>query len=350
MSLLSDNAGPVAPAVMAAMAAANEGAAVPYGEDAHTARACARIRELFEAPEAAVFPVATGTAANALGLAAMVPPWGVIAAHEAAHIDSDECGAIPFYTHGARVHRVPGDDGKLTPGALDTALAELGPPAVHHMPPAALSLTNLTEAGTVYTPAEVRALTGVARGHGLSVHMDGARFANAVVACGCTPAELSWRAGVDALSFGATKNGAMAAEALVVFDPALAATLAHRRKRGGHLWSKGRYLGAQLDAYVADDLWRANAHNANAMAARLADGLQEVPGVRLAHPVAGNIVFAEMPARVADGLAEAGWAFNESRRAGIATVRLVAGFATTAGEVDAAAAAVDRAAAGGSAG
>lgn len=343
MSLRSDNATPVAPAIMSAMAAANQAPAAPYGEDAHTARACARIRELFEAPEAAVLPVATGTAANALGLAALVPPWGVILAHADAHIDTDECGAVPFYTHGARIHRVAGADGKLTPDALRAELADLGPPEVHHMPPAALSLTNLTEAGTRYTPEEVRALAAVAKEHGLYVHMDGARFANAVVACGCTPAELSWRAGVDALSFGATKNGAMAAEALVVFEPRLAAGLAYRRKRGGHLWSKGRYLGAQLDAYVAEDRWLANARNANAMAARLADGLGRMANVRLAHPVEGNIVFAAIPEDAADALAAEGWVFNESRDAGTATIRLVAGFATTAAEVDAAITAIRRA-------
>ncbi|SDF45753.1 L-threonine aldolase [Limimonas halophila] len=346
MSLRSDNAGPVAPAIMAAMAAANQEAAAPYGDDPYTKSACARVRDLFETPEAAVVPVATGTAANALGLAAMAPPWGVILAHADAHIDTDECGAVPFYTHGARIHRIPGDEGKLTPEAVRAVLAELSPPEVHHMPPAALSLTNLTEAGTRYTPEEVRALAAVAREHGLPVHMDGARFANAVAACGCTPAELSWRAGVDMLTFGATKNGAMAAEALVVFEPALAATLGYRRKRGGHLWSKGWYLGAQLDAYLDDELWLANARNANAMAARLADGLGRLAGVRLVHPVEGNIVFAAISERAADCLAEQGWVFNESRHDEAAVIRLVAGFTTTPAEVDAAITAVSEAVAG----
>src|SRR6185312_1799022 len=240
----------------------------------------------------AVFPVATGTAANALALAALTPPWGAIYCHEAAHIQSDECGAPEFFAAGAKLLPLAGEDAKLMPATVEAALLERG--VVHHVQPSALSISQATEAGTLYRPAEIAALGALARRHGLALHMDGARFANAVAALGCAPADLTWRAGVDALSFGATKNGALAAEAVIFFDPAKAADLAYRRKRAGHLFSKMRFLSAQLDAYLADGLWLRNARHANAMAARLGQGLARLPGARLVHPVEANEVFVEL--------------------------------------------------------
>jgi threonine aldolase len=303
----SDNAAGASPQILRALeAAASAGSAMPYGNDDWTGRVEARLKEIFET-DLAAFPVATGTAANVLSLSVMCPPYGVIYCHEAAHIQVDECGAPEFYTGGAKLIGLPGADGKLTPEILRGAIGGAG--EVHHPQPAAISLTNASEAGTVYTPAETAAIAEVARARGLGLQLDGARFANALVGLGCTPAELTWKAGVQALSFGATKNGALAAEAVVLFDKALAATFGYRRKRGGHLFSKMRFLSAQLEAYLSDDLWLANARHANALAARLAAGLAELPGATLMYPVQANEVFVKLPETTIAGLEAAGFRF-----------------------------------------
>jgi len=298
VNFTSDNAGPAHPRVIDAIAAANAGHAAAYGSDGATVRVTARLREIFEAPEAAVYLVATGTAANALALACLCPPWATVYCHHDAHVDVDECGAPEFFTGGAKLVRLPGAHGRVDPDALAGALAATVQGRVHNVQRGALTLTNATEAGTVYDPAAVRALAGVARAAGVPVHMDGARFANALVATGASPAELTWRAGVDALSFGGTKNGLMAAEAVILFDPARAWEFELRRKRGGHLFSKHRYLAAQMEAYLADDLWLDLAGRANARAGELADGLLGCDGVRLTHPVEANLVFATLPRAV----------------------------------------------------
>ncbi len=230
MNFASDNVTGASPEILAALAAANQGAAMPYGADAITRRLEQRFADLFE-HEVAVFPVATGTAANALALACLTPAFGAIYCHEEAHIATDECGAPEFFTGGAKLVTCPGEHGKLVPEALAPRIAGAG--IVHNVQPAVVSITQETEAGTVYQPAEIAALSALARAHGLALHMDGARFANAVVSLGCAPADITWRAGVDALSFGATKNGALAAEAVVFFDPKRAASFGFRRKRGG---------------------------------------------------------------------------------------------------------------------
>lgn len=333
MNFASDNTSGVAPEIWAALQAADEGTAMPYGGDALSTRLTGRFETLFET-ELAVYPLATGTAANSLALAAMTPPWGAIYCHAESHVNADECGAPEFFTGGAKLVALAGGDGKITPAALEAALAEAHPGAVHCVQPAALSLTNASEAGTVYTPDELAALCAVAHGHGLKVHVDGARFANAVAALGCTPAELSWKAGVDALSFGATKNGALAAEAAVFFDRELAANTGFRRKRAGHLFSKMRYLAAQLDAYIDGDLWLRNAAHANAMARRLADGLAAVPGCRLLQPVQANEIFAAIPAALADALAAAGCVVYRWQDGDPVTVRMVASFNTPPADVD----------------
>jgi threonine aldolase len=219
-------------------------------------RVTARLREIFEAPEAAVHLVATGTAANALALACVAPPWGAIFCHREAHVAEDECGAPEFYTGGAKLVLVDGAHGRIDPDGLAAALGSATPRGVHNVQNAALTLTNATEAGTVYGPDEVAALADIAARHGMPVHLDGARFANAVAHLGCTPAELTWKAGVDALSFGGTKNGLIGVEAVILFDPARSWEFELRRKRGGHLLSKHRYLSAQMEACLADDLWR----------------------------------------------------------------------------------------------
>jgi threonine aldolase len=249
----------------------------------------------------------------------------------------DECGAPEFFAGGAKLVGLDGADGKITAAHLDAALARGGKGVVHHVQPAAVSITQATEAGTTYRPEEVRAIAEVTHRHGLVLHMDGARFANSVAWLGCDPADVTWRAGVDVLSFGATKNGAMAAEAVVFFRGDLAETFALRRKRAGHLFSKMRFLSAQLEAYLTDGLWLHLARHANAMAARLAKGLAVVPGVTLAHPVEANEVFAVLPEAMIAGLRAAGFVFyswpGEAGQG--AKVRLVPAFDTPAASVDA---------------
>lgn len=291
----SDNASGAHPKVIEAVLQANEGFSGSYGDDAPMAWVRTRIREIFEAPEAAVFLVATGTAANALALATMVNPWATVFAHQTSHLEIDECGAPEFYTGGASLTLVPGAHGKMDPGALASALGKLPNGVVHHRQLGAVSLTQVTEFGGVYSLAEIRALTDQARAYGLPVHMDGARFTNALVALGCGAAEMTWKAGVDVLSFGGTKNGLMGAEAVIFFDPAKAWEFELRRKRGAHLFSKHRYLSAQMDAYLTDDLWLDMARTANRRAGALATGLAAAQRVEILHPVDANMVFAQMP-------------------------------------------------------
>ena len=338
----SDNVGPISPAILAAMVAANEGAVPSYGGDPWTERLQSVVRTVFEAPQAQVFAVATGTAANSLALSAMVPPYGGVYCDATAHIETDECGAPEFFTGGAKLLTLPSHDGRLSPAALRAHLEASRAIGVHKSKPTAISITQATEWGTIYSLEQVRAIGAAARDLGLSLHMDGARFANAMATLGCTPAAVTWQAGIDVLVLGATKNGAMAAEAIIFFRPELADEFARRRKRAGHLWSKARYLSAQLVAYLTDDLWLANARQANAMATRLANGLLHLDGVRLLHAVQSNEVFAVLPEPTIARLEAAGFVFyrwylpaGETVTPGTATVRLVTGLDTQADDVDA---------------
>ncbi len=295
MNFASDNTGPAHPRVMEALARANDGSAMPYGNDPVTEAAVAAVRELFEAPEATVAFVATGTAANALALACMVRPFETVFCSRVAHIEEDECGAPEFYMGGAKLTLLDEVDGRIVPGAFEAALAAVRGRGIHGVQAGALSLTQLTERGTAYSLEQIAALAGQARAAGLPVHLDGARFANACAALGCTAAEMSWKAGVDAVSFGGTKNGCLGVEAVVVFDPAVGRELELRRKRAGHLWSKHRYLAAQMLAYATDGLWLEMARSANAACRALVAALGDVPGARIAHPPAGNMIFADLP-------------------------------------------------------
>jgi threonine aldolase len=333
MNFSSDNVAGIAPEILAALAAANAGSQPSYGDDPISARVERRLAEIFE-HHVAVFPVATGTAANALALATLVPPWGMVYCHAEAHVVVDECGAPEFYAGGARMAGIAGPHGKIGVDDL-AALLPGGKGVVHHMQPAAISLTQATEAGTVYRAAEVAAIGELALRHGLGVHVDGARFANALVHLGCAPADITWRAGVDVLSFGATKNGAAAAEAVIFFDPAKAADFAFRRKRGGHLFSKMRFLSTQLDAYLDDDLWLRNARHANAMASRLATGLAGLAEIHLRYPVEANEIFVEMPNPVIEALFARGFHFYRWDGPQGNCVRLVTAFDTVPADVDA---------------
>lgn len=347
MTFISDNAVGVAPEIMQALADANRGPSMPYGADDWTKRVERRFAEIFE-HEVRVFPVATGTAANALSLACLTPPYGSIYAHEEAHVMVDECGAPELFSGGAKMRPLPGAHGKLSAGALDRALAQGTTGDVHQVVPSTISLTQATEAGTVYQPAELQAIAEVARRHKVRLHMDGARFANALAFLGVPARQVTWEAGIDVLSFGASKGGCMAAEAVVFFDPALAETFGHRRMRGGHLVSKMRFISAQLDAYLTDGLWLKLARHANAMAQRIAHGLGGLPGVHLQHPVEVNEVFVQMPQAMVAGLREAGFAFYDWQACpaepkqgtaqtageGDAAIRLVTAFSTEAADVE----------------
>ncbi len=331
MNFRSDNVAGADPAIMAALTEANAGSASPYGDDPWTRRLTERVAEVFEI-KAAVFPVATGSAANALALSVLTRPYGAVYCHDDSHINTDECGAPELFTGGAKLIPLTGVGAKVAPDILDAALAKAKPGFVHRVQPAVVSLTQATEAGRVYRPDEVAAVCAVARRHGLAVHMDGARFANAVVRLGCTPADLTWRAGVDVLCLGATKNGTWCAEAVIFFDPARAADFAYRRKRGGHLLSKMRFISAQLDAYLENDHWLTLARHANAMADRLAAGLIDlVDGAALADPVEANEVFIRLPQTLTQRLLDAGVGFYPWDGE---VVRLVTCFATTDAEVD----------------
>ena len=324
----SDNTAAAAPEILAAVAAANHGYARGYGDDPWTAQLEPRFGQLFGLP-VRVFPVATGTAANALALSTLVPPYGAILTHEEGHIVRDECGAPEFMTGGARLLLLQGDGAKLTPQAVERALAA-NPTSVHTVQPRVLSITQATELGTVYTVAELRALCATAHAHGLLVHMDGARFANAVASLGCQPAEITWQAGVDVLSFGATKNGALAAEAVVFFDPQRVADFELRRKRAAHLLSKMRYVSAQLLAYLDDGLWLRLANRANSLAQRLA----RAAGGLLLHPVQANELFLQLGAGGAAQLRQSGFEFYDWGATGSGEARLVVSWDQPEEDVD----------------
>lgn len=327
MDFTSDNAWGISAPVMAALERANAGSAAAYGADEVTGELEARLKEVFET-DLAVLPVVSGTAANALSIAAYTPAWGTVVCHEEAHILTSECGAIEFFTGGARLHPVRGEGGKIPLDGLTDALAGYARGRQHEMQAAMLSLTQATEMGTLYQPGEVKALCKAARAAGLKVHMDGARFANAVAALGCAPAEITWQAGVDVLAFGATKNGAMAAEAVILFDPAKAEELRYRRKRGGHLISKGRFVSAQLLAYVEGGHWLDLARQANQKARVLADGLKRA-GIALACEPQANEVFPLLPAALDKTLRKAGANYHAWGGDGdTVTARLVTSFAT----------------------
>jgi threonine aldolase len=334
MDFRSDNVAGAAPQILEAVIAANQGTSSSYGSDEISVRVEARLCEIFER-EVRAFPVATGTAANALSLSVMTPPYGAILCHEEAHIHFDECGAPEMFTGGAKLVPLAGASGKLTPEAVRGLLENTLTGDAHRVQPAALSITQATEAGTCYRPAEVAALAEVARSRGMKVQMDGARFANAVAHLGVSPAEVTWRAGVDALAFGATKNGALGAEMAVFFDTTLAESFGFRRKRAGHLFSKMRFVSAQLDAYLAEDRWLAFARHANAMATRIAQGLQRLPRVSLLHAVEANEVFVQLPLQVVTGLRKAGFNFYDWTDAAPGTIRLVLAFNTDPAHVDA---------------
>jgi threonine aldolase len=336
MNFASDNAAPISPEILHAIEAASHGYAGSYGADEVTKNLAARARDIFET-DLSIYPVGTGTAANALALATLVHPYGAVICADEAHIATDECGAPEFYMSGAKLITLPSSDGRITPMQIETAMARAIDGGVHHVLPEAVSMTQATEWGTVYAADEIAEIGEASRRRGLHLHMDGARFANALAHTGATPAELSWKAGIDVLSFGATKNGAMAAEAVIFFNPALAAGFERRRKRAGQLWSKMRFLSAQLLAYLENDLWLRNAGHANAMAAALAEGLAALPGVKLMQKVQANELFVAMPDELIEALHGEGAVFYrwiDVPGEPNPVIRLVTSFATRKEDVE----------------
>lgn len=335
MNFVSDNAYGAAQEMLEALRAVNDGAVPSYGEDALTARLNAELARVFE-HEVVVFPVITGTAANALALSTLAPPHGTIFCHRDAHIATDECGAPELFTQGARLSILDGTHGKITPAELEEAVSHIAVGSVHHSQPAAVSITQAAEMGTCYRPDEVRSISVAVQGQGMKLHMDGARLANALAFLGCKPAEVTWKAGVDALSFGMTKNGALAAEAVVFFRREDVQAFEFRRKRFGHLVSKMRFVAAQLLCGLESDRWLDWAGMANAFARTLAERLGGIAGVEIIHPVEANLVFASMPEPLVQILRARGAMFYDwgPPRNGRRPVRFVTSFATPERDIE----------------
>ncbi len=333
----SDNASGAAPEILEALARCNEGGAASYGADAISRDLDRRFSEIFET-DVSVMPVGTGSIANELALALVSPPWGAIYCSSEAHIVVDEANGPEFFTGGAKLVDLEVDHGRLSAQSVDEAASAFDPDDVHHPRPSVLSATQASECGTLYAPADLEALGRVAGKHGLAFHMDGARFANAVAALRCSPADITWRAGVDILSFGATKNGCMAAEAVVLFGRLREdlPTLRRLHKRAGQLYSKMRFFSAQLEAYLDNGNWLRWAGHANAQARRLAEGLAPVEGVTLVHPVEVNEVFLSMPLALFERLQATGFGFYpiQPQSGTTGTVRLVTSFNTKPEDID----------------
>jgi threonine aldolase len=336
MYFASDNTAGMAPEILDAVARANTGYALGYGNDEWTRRVEARFAEIFE-KEVAVFLMPTGTVANALAIAHLTPPWGAVLCHEGSHIATDECGAPEFFGGGTKLIGLKGDGAKISAATLRGALEGGAWGGPHHVTPAVLSVSQASECGTIYRVAEIKELADIAHQRGVMMHMDGARLGNALARMNVTPAEATWRAGIDALSFGATKGGAMGAEAVIFFDPQRGADMQSRRKRGGALASKHRFIAAQLEAYLADDLWMKLCRHANDMADALAAGLTAA-GCKPVWPVEANEVFAPITAAMDQRLKAAGamyypWPSDSVPKDRI-LVRLVTSFQTTKEDVD----------------
>ncbi|WP_223789076.1 threonine aldolase family protein [Marinicella meishanensis] len=307
MNFRSDNEAPVHQAIMQALLDANQGFTESYGYDPYSEQFTEQCQQLFET-WCEVLPLTTGTAANSIAMTLACPPYGSILCHEHSHLNADECGAPEFFTAGAKLIPLPGAHGKIDLPHLDRYLAGTGTHGEHECLPSVISITQCTESGTLYSLDELRQLQAIKDKYGLALHMDGARFANALSTLGCSPAAMTWQAGIDMLSFGATKNGAMMAEALIVFNPQLTQQIKRLRKRAGHLISKMRYVSAQLCAYLQDDLWLQLAQHANQMAQQFHQGT--TGAVEFIHPVEANEVFCRLPLAMIESLQQQGFEFH----------------------------------------
>ena len=331
--LASDNTSAASTEIIEAIKLANDGHAKAYGADHYTEKLTAKFREVFEHPELTVYPVFNGSAANCLGLASLIRPYEAIIAHQHSHLEQDECGMPEFFT-GGKILKTAGENGKIDPAQAQSIIALAHANGIHHSRPKVISITQSTEFGTTYKADEIAALSTLAKNHNLLLHMDGARFANAVANSGYKPANISWKAGVDVMSFGGTKNGALLAEAIIFFKPELARDFERIRKRAGQLASKQRFISAQLLALLEENLWIKNAAHANAMAARLGHGLLKIPHISILNTIEANSLFVQMPPNIAKALLEKGHYFYDWPVLGNTIYRLVTSFSTTTAEID----------------
>jgi len=326
----SDNVAGACPEVLDAILKANDGDRAPYGDDEISKNLQDKFSEIFE-KEVIVFPTSSGTAANALALSTMTPSFGNIYCHKLSHINVDECGAPEFYTGGAKLVNLNGVNGKITAEELNKSISGKG--VVHHTQPSSVSITQLCETGEVYELDEIKKISEIAHNHKLNMHMDGARFANALVSLDCSPAEMTWKSGIDVLSFGATKNGCLAAEAIIFFKPELVGNLPFLMKRAGHLLSKMSFVSAQLDAYITNEVWLRNAKHANAMGKKLSQGLDQHKNIELAYPTDANEIFVKIPKDIIDQLNSEGYTINDDEWDGKA-VRLVTAWNTSLSDIE----------------
>ena len=326
----SDNVAGACPEVLEAILKANEGDRAPYGDDEISKNLQDKFSEIFE-KEVIVFPTSSGTAANALALSTMTPSFGNIYCHKLSHINVDECGAPEFYTGGAKLVNLNGVNGKITAEELNKSISGKG--VVHHTQPSSVSITQLCETGEAYELDEIKKISEIAHKHKLNMHMDGARFANALVSLDCSPAEMTWKSGIDVLSFGATKNGCLAAEAIIFFKPELVGNLPFLMKRAGHLLSKMSFVSAQLDAYITNEVWLRNAKHANAMGKKLSQGLDQHKNIELAYPTDANEIFVKIPKDIIDQLNSEGYTINDDEWDGKA-VRLVTAWNTSLSDIE----------------
>ena len=326
----SDNVTGACTEVIDAVVAANDGIVESYGNDKWSLNLQKKLSEIFET-DVVVFPVVSGTAANALALSVLSPVFGKIYCHELSHINTDECGAPEFFSGGAKLVTMTSEDGKINSQDLNQNIRGTG--NVHLTQPAAVSITQACETGTVYQLEEIRSIAETAHEHGLKVHMDGARFANAIVSIGASPAEMTWKSGIDVLSFGGTKNGCLTAEAVIFFKPELVGNFPYLHKRSGQLLSKMRFVSAQLEAYISNDVWLNNAANANAMAKLLSEGLTKFPDIKLAYTTESNEVFVHLPSSIIDHLNAKGYSISEDELDG-KSVRFVTAWNTVSGDID----------------
>ena len=326
----SDNVTGACPEVMDAIIAANDGIVESYGNDKWSLNLQKKLSEIFET-DVVVFPVVSGTAANALALSVLSPVFGKIFCNELSHINTDECGAPEFFSGGAKLVTMTSDDGKIN--AKDLGHNIRGTGNVHLSQPAAVSITQACETGTVYQLEEIKSIAETAHENGLKVHMDGARFANAIVSLDVSPAEMTWKSGIDVLSFGGTKNGCLTAEAVVFFNPELVGNFPYLHKRSGQLLSKMRFVSAQLEAYISNDVWLRNARNANTMAKLLSEGLAKFPDIKLAYITQSNEVFVHLPSSIIDLLNAEGYNVSEDELDG-KSVRFVTAWNTVSDDID----------------
>ena len=325
----SDNNSGVSEAILKAIINENEGNVIAYGGDELTHKTEQRFKEVFENDGLKSYNLVSGTAVNSLIVATLSPTFGAIFCHKNSHINTDECGSIEFQTGGAKLIPLAGINGKITPSEVEGAIETFIIGEAHHNQPSMLSIAQTTEVGTVYTPEEINDLSTLLKKYGLKLHMDGARFANALDKIGCSPAEMTWKSGVDALSFGTTKNGTLGAEVAIFFNDTDDGSFIYRRMRSGHLLSKMRFVSAQIIAYLENDLWLKNATHANLMAEKLYQGVKNSDHIKFSFPVQSNVMFAEIEDQLREKLSTSGFQFYSKKNGDISTSRLVTAFNTS---------------------